>query len=305
MSAKFAPGETVLCYHGSFIYKAKCLKTRVALNTFGDRIIQYRTHYNGWSTRWDEWVDDSRMIKNNDANRALQAQLISKHKEAERAKAKEKELKERARAQRIEEKKIKEGEQKVTQEITVKVDTAPPVPQQVALPPPDVKLTFPPTLDKQLGDDWNFVFSEKRLVPLPRTITVRHVLDKFKTEGIRRNTVAKANAQALAAGLVHIFDSSIGVALLYGFERLQYSEILEAHPEASMADIYGAEHLLRLLVVIPRHLMAVGLTEASAEVTTINQLLSFLDSNFEDFFVSEYEMATPDYMRAQQAFGLG
>ena len=42
----------------------------------------------------------------------------------------------------------------------------------------------------------------------------------------------------------------------------------------------------------------------SAHVVGLNQLLKYLAEHFEEFFVAEYDMATPEYMRAQAAFGV-
>jgi hypothetical protein len=36
----------------------------------------------------------------------------------------------------------------------------------------------------------------------------------------------------------------------------------------------------------------------------LNQLLKYLAENFSQYFVDEYDMATPEYMRAQAAFGV-
>ncbi len=50
---------------------------------------------------------------------------------------------------------------------------------------------------------------------------------------------------ATLAGLKALFDAMLGSHLLYTFERVQFAEILAAHPNTPLADLYGAEHLLR------------------------------------------------------------
>lgn len=52
---------------------------------------------------------------------------------------------------------------------------------------------------------------------------------------------------AAAEGIKLYFDKALGSLLLYKFERQQYSEILKSSQNRPMSDIYGAEHLLRLL----------------------------------------------------------
>ena len=60
----------------------------------------------------------------------------------------------------------------------------------------------------------------------------------------------------MVEGIQIYFDRGLGKVLLYGFEREQYEEVRDRYwagedivfgSEKEMSDIYGAEHLLRLL----------------------------------------------------------
>jgi hypothetical protein len=54
----------------------------------------------------------------------------------------------------------------------------------------------------------------------------------------------------LVAGVRVYFDRALGKMLLYRFERQQYAALLRDHgADARMSDLYGGEHLLRLLGV--------------------------------------------------------
>ncbi|BFY97680.1 hypothetical protein BsWGS_00720 [Bradybaena similaris] len=88
---KFQEGEKVLCYHGPLLYEAKCMKIEVK-----DGKVQYLIHYNGWNKNWDEWVQESRVVKNNEAGIQKQRELLKNHgalsKKTKTARKLEKEL---------------------------------------------------------------------------------------------------------------------------------------------------------------------------------------------------------------------
>jgi len=43
------------------------------------------------------------------------------------------------------------------------------------------------------------------------------------------------------------FDAILGLRLLYRFERLNHLEVIQKYPNVSFSQLYGAEHLLRML----------------------------------------------------------
>jgi len=71
---KFQEGEKVLCYHGPLLYEAKCIAVDPK-----DGKLQYRIHYNGWNKNWDEWVQETRIVKNNEAGIQKQKELLKNH----------------------------------------------------------------------------------------------------------------------------------------------------------------------------------------------------------------------------------
>ncbi|RNA35449.1 mortality factor 4 1 isoform X2 [Brachionus plicatilis] len=73
---KFIEGEKILCYHGTYIYEAKCIKfEKIRSNEY-----QYFVHYNGWNKNWDEWVPAKRILKFNNENIKKQKQLQNEAK---------------------------------------------------------------------------------------------------------------------------------------------------------------------------------------------------------------------------------
>ncbi|KAL1457542.1 hypothetical protein WDU94_007758 [Cyamophila willieti] len=71
--SKINEGEKVLCYHGSLIYEAKCLKIRE--NEDEPDKMEYFIHYAGWSKKWEEWVGETRILKYTEENVKKQKSL--------------------------------------------------------------------------------------------------------------------------------------------------------------------------------------------------------------------------------------
>ena len=61
------------------------------------------------------------------------------------------------------------------------------------------------------------------------------------------------------------FNEALPIYLLYRFERQQFVEMVEKYPELPYSSIYGAEHLLRLIVKIPDLVFSIQMKEEKAE----------------------------------------
>ena len=66
----------------------------------------------------------------------------------------------------------------------------------------------------------------------------------------------------------------MGTILLYKSERMQYNDIVHEKKDVPAAELYGAEHLLRLFVTLP---------ELIANTNMDSQSVSALRENIEDF----------------------
>lgn len=121
-------------------------------------------------------------------------------------------------------------------------------------------------------------------------------------------------------GLKVYFNKAVGTVLLYKFERGQYKKLLEAEKEGhvhqaapkkhnagntvDMANIYGAEHLLRLFVKLPVLLNATKLTpqESATMSTKLTEIIKFLEAraNQNVLFVPQYESVPQEYLTQYQ-----
>jgi len=108
------------------------------------------------------------------------------------------------------------------------------------------------------------------------------------------------------SGLQLYFDRSLGANLLYRFERTQYAEIRKRYitgptvkvgEEKDMSSIYGAEHLLRMIVSLPAMIGASSMDPESVNVLRdyVHELMNFLVKDRDRLFQREYESASSQY----------
>ena len=119
-----------------------------------------------------------------------------------------------------------------------------------------IRIAMPDRLKSLLVDDWENVTKNLQLVQLPSTKPAGVVLDEYlmSQKDVRRRGSAEAEIlEEVVQGLKEYFNKSLGRLLLYRFEREQFFDIhTRIEDPASdlagktFAEIYGAEHLLRL-----------------------------------------------------------
>ncbi|KAJ3329812.1 Esa1p-associated factor [Blyttiomyces sp. JEL0837] len=234
----FADNERILCFHGPLLYEAKVLKGKMVAGEADPTKNgpHYFIHYKGWKQTWDEWVPESRTLKYNEENLKRQADL-NESLVAKKAKAPEKKTatdggssssKKRPRDNEKEEEFLKR---------------------------PEVKIAIPEPLKARLVDDWENITKNQKLVSLPRKPTVMDILKLYR-EHCMKNVEGDSRQEdilnEITEGLKVYFNKALGNLLLYRFERQQYVELRKKFPDKVLADIYGAEHLLRLFVQLPQ-----------------------------------------------------
>ena len=72
------------CYHGPLLYEAKCVKIKLDSSSN----YSYFVHYQGWNKNWDEWVNDTRILKVVAENLELKDKLLKDHTASVRDKKK-------------------------------------------------------------------------------------------------------------------------------------------------------------------------------------------------------------------------
>lgn len=315
---KYEEGEKVLCYHGQHLYEAKC--TKIDLTRSNEKF--YMIHYNGWNKKWDEWVDGKRILKYTDENVAkqqvilnliknnkLKTQVQSVKKEEPLAAAdtvneakasKKKRLNENELSLNKPEKIVKAIENPIQSKKTIyAVDIY--SKHSKYLSNPKIRIIIPKSLQEWLIDDYDAINQQNKLVNLPSTTSVCCILNEFKSYKIQENPSIENDKEFRSnhSGIIKYFNIMLGSQLLYRFERVQYSEMIETKKE--MADLYGSIHLLRLFEKLDQIISFAPLDANKLEnlLEYVNDLIKYLDKFNGIFFTEQnYIIPPPHYIRA-------
>ncbi|PCH34732.1 MRG-domain-containing protein [Wolfiporia cocos MD-104 SS10] len=308
----FQTNERVLCYHGPLVYEAKILKyehwdeTTTKLGTVGPH---YFVHYKGWKQTWDEWVQPSRLLKFNETNLQLQKALQAQASAAQgsgaastsKAAGKAAATRDMGRGGR------KDGGTRGTKRGREEDEGS---------KRPEMKLSVPDPLKVLLVDDWEAVTKNNQLVPLPRSPNVVELLEQFKNYVLTEHPPQLKDPVTLlptiVAGLQTYFDRALGANLLYRFERPKYAEIRKEYvtgptvvvgQEKEMSAIYGAEHLLRMLVSLPQMVASSSMDSESAGLVRdyANELMVWMARERHRIFIPEYESASLSYQNISRS----
>ena len=272
--------ESVLAYHGPLIYEAEITETVEKSAPNGKNIRLHQLHYSGWNSHWDEWVPESRLLKKSEANLEMQKERVKEFQRAHKRKAKadaaaggstgggKKQKAEPGGADKGDAK----GDEWCCADIReqLRLPHVSLVPRPSVPPPPRTHARTawharlrPPHLGQgmklKLIEDWEWITREKKLVPLPlkTTPTVNALLEDFKEAKARKTTHERLYSE-MCDGVRSYFNQALGSILLYKYERRQHRDFKEGEKALAPADIYGAEHLLRLFVKLPELLAQVA-----------------------------------------------
>ncbi|KAK0502495.1 MRG-domain-containing protein [Armillaria luteobubalina] len=303
--APFTVGERILCYHGPLIYEAKILKVQnMESSTFTG--IHYFVHYKGWKQTWDEWVPLGRALRYTEENLAKQKALQKTNTTANQAAANKAKTREGAGAPGPSRTARKDGTRGTKRGRDDDESTR----------KPEMKLTVPEPLKATLVDDWEAVTKNNQLVNLPRNPNVVQILGLFEKHVLEKRPPELRQPEVLIhtiiSGLQVYFDRSLGSQLLYRFERPQYAVVRQTYVTGAdvdvskipeMSAIYGAEHLLRMLVSLPQMVAASPLDAESVGLIRdyVNELLNYLAANKEILFLLEYQPASLQYQNVSRS----
>ncbi|KAM0409038.1 hypothetical protein ACHAPD_011200 [Fusarium lateritium] len=197
---------------------------------------------------------------------------------------------------------------------------------------PMINLPVPDHIQAMLVDDWENITKNNQLVPLPHSKPVAKIFEDYLAHERPHREEGSSSMDILeevVAGLREYFEKALSRILLYRFERHQYMEMkklwenTDSDPEyTNVCDVYGAEHLARLIGMstpdFSRRLLTdlaliVSLPELLAQTNMDQQSVSrlreeigkfnvWLGRNCETYFANEYETPAQDYIDKARSF---
>ncbi|EDX12849.1 nuA4 complex subunit EAF3 homolog [Drosophila simulans] len=170
----------------------------------------------------------------------------------------------------------------------------------------EVKIKIPDELKHYLTDDWYAVVREHKLLELPAKVTVQQISEQYLAhkKSVKSTSASKEVAiNDVLDGIVEYFNVMLGSQLLYKFERTQYADVMQKHPDTPLSELYGSFHLLRLFVRLGSMLSYSALDQPSMQnlLTHVQDFLKFLVKNSSIFFsMSNFINVDPEYVRNAQ-----
>ncbi|KAM3065272.1 Esa1p-associated factor [Clarireedia jacksonii] len=171
---------------------------------------------------------------------------------------------------------------------------------------PSIKIVIPDHIKAILVDDWENITKNNQLVPLPAERSVNQMLDDYLEFEKPKRAAGSAQADILeevVAGLKEYFEKCLGRILLYRFERNQYLELRDSwlrgeDDKKNAGDVYGAEHLCRLLVTLPELIAQTNMDLQSVNRLReeLTKLTQWIGRNAAVYFVPEYETPGQEYL---------
>ena len=280
----YKKGESVLAFHGPLIHEASVEESVAKEAPDGKAKVKlYLLHYSGWSTHWDEWVPESRVLKATEENRQLQKDRV---KEFQRAHKRKRDAQNEAANRQ------KQAKSAAALKAGASVD-------EVLCAEIREQLRLPHGAKLKLVEDWERITREKKLVALPRTPSINALLDEFLAAKARRTSHERLYGE-VCDGVRAYFNQALPTILLYKYERRQHRELKEkSHKSQAMSELYGAEHLLRLFVKFPELLSRCNMQREhmTVLVAKLGELLKFVVQQKGKFLSAEYTQPDEEYLR--------
>ncbi|KAJ5809581.1 Chromatin modification-related protein eaf3 [Penicillium pulvis] len=293
----YAKDEKVLCFHHDILYEAKILDVRHKDASDKKSPFEYLVHYKGWKNTWDDWVLEDRLRKWSDENRELAANIRREAEASLRAKnvkpgstTKKRAMSERSSVRDSEERGVsvsgRGGNKRVRENDIEREETF-----QAR---PSIRIVMPDNIKSLIVDDWERVTKNGSVVQLPHAKSVYQILQDWRAEELpKRHHVDVSVMDEVIAGLSEYFEVVIDKLLLYRYERHQYRVLKKKYfnnKDKTPLHVYGAEHLIRLMSLLPELLAQTNMEYKSTGRSheELSKFSIWLSRNSEKYFLTKY-----------------
>ncbi|EGD77021.1 hypothetical protein PTSG_07363 [Salpingoeca rosetta] len=281
MSFAYEINDKVFAEYGGHLYEAKCVKRRMK-----DGIPQYYLKYFGFGKRNNRWQPEKDLYPYNEENREV---MLDRREAARRLEEEQKQAKARKRA-----------------------STSSASPSGGAQ---RSSLSVPPSLSRNLVLQ-HLRHADRMLIPLPRRPSVHEILSRFRHHDIdAKDDTRRQQEEEFCANMEVVFSTALGQRLLWSIERAQYMHWLKKRDALPVDDqvtffarIYGAEHFLRLIVLMPELLrvcVPANMPIFQREhAVFLRELIEFMNGHQDELFTPTYQPSPPEYLRLSHFAGL-
>ncbi len=280
MAPKYNKGDRVYACDGGEVYLSTIKRSKASIDPGKSRSRwKYFVHFQGWNARHDRWLDEERLMPDND--KARQLAKVSKSKAAELEKKRkekklrlEKERKERKANNNI--KKAKDQRNEIQDKVSwLEKKCTLPFDLQRILIEDQFQIT---KLGKHTSQGYDAISTDttpaRKLHNLPSTRNVERLLKHFAKTSIKSKQQAYKDAtdgdacmakicddyNSFASEMITLFNSMLPKYLLYHFEHAQFSNVCEKSNQdqhenggkQAASQLYSGEFLLRMLVKLPK-----------------------------------------------------
>ena len=292
--AAFAKDEKVLAFHGPLIHEAQVqeMVEKIAPDN-KTKVNLYLLRYEGFTDHWDEWVPESRVLRDTQDNRARQKERI---KEFHRAHKRKREAANGAASGNGGASASGNGKAKAAKTASSGSADGSEETSESAL---REQLRLPHAAKLKLIEDWERITREKKLVPLPASTSIATLLDEFLTQKAKRTTSHERLYSEVSEGVKAYFEQALPTILLYKYEKKQWRDLKEQRKGEPVTAYYGAEHLLRLFVKLPELLSRCNMQKEhmTVLVTKLGELIRFAMSQKSKYFAADYETPEAEYLQ--------
>lgn len=253
-----------------------------------DNEWRFFVHYNGWNARWDTWLPADAIALDTPENRELflDIQLARQKSLAELELASKKQKRSQLSTPNSKESSKRRKHNSIASQT----------------PPQTIDYEFcelPLTLKTVLVDEFDKVTRPPRdnrhilrvVHELPASVTVQQMVHHF-AKNRRANSENHDDIEAFESGVLRLFEEALPKCLLYPQERPQYQVVIRDNKN-NLADIYGCEYLLRLIIRLP--LLLTPSTETTVLMgPLLMELIVLMQKNRQACFKGNYRAPTSD-----------